>query len=125
MPEPMDRERFVAMLAERYPAVAADIDECSHGLLHLEMAALARAASAAVSNEDRAAVRGHFTFIDEVFRLGTPEVKNAVLVSYLEHLSFDGRHGKRIGAREMLSPQLRAELQSLEKYNAELFRRRG
>jgi hypothetical protein len=124
MAEPIDRERFITLLAERYPAIAADIDECARGLLHLEIAALARATEAAISDEDKAAVKGYFAFIGEVFRLATPEVRNAVLVSFLECLSFDGRHGKRIGARELLSPQVQAGLRGLEEYNAELFRRR-
>ena len=121
----VDREAFVAMLAEHYPAVTADIDECMHGLLHLEMGQLARAAQAAISDEDSSAVREHFQFIDEVYRGATPEVKNAVHVSYLEHLSFDGKHGKRIKAREMLPPGLQAALRGLETYNAELFVRKG
>ena len=41
MAEQIDRDRFIALLTERYPAVAADIDECARGLLHLEMGALA------------------------------------------------------------------------------------
>lgn len=124
MAEPIDRDRFVAMLTERYPAVAADIDECARGLLHLEVGTLARATQTAISSEDKAAVRSYFAFIGEVFRLATPEVKSAVFVSFLECLSFDGRHGNRIGAREMLSPQLQAGLRGLERYNAELFRRK-
>lgn len=124
MEEPIDRERFVAMLTKRFPAIAADIDKCARGQLHLEMGALARATQAAISEEDKAAVREYFAFIGEVFKLATPEVKNAVFVSLLECLSFDGRHGKRIGAREMLSPQLQAGLRELEEYNAKLFDRR-
>ena len=96
----VDRDAFVAMLAERYPSIAADIDESMSGLLHLEMGQLARAAQVAISDEDTVAVREHFRFIDEVYRRSTPEVKNAVHVSYLERLSFDGKHGKRIRARE-------------------------
>ena len=119
----VDREAFIVMLAERYPAVASDIDECARGLLHLEMGALARVAQAAISDEDTAAVREHFRFIGEIYRQATPEVKNAVHVSYLECLSFDGKHGMRIRAREMLSPELQAGLSGLEAYNAKLFGR--
>src|SRR4051812_45195912 len=119
----VDREAFLIMLAERYPVIAADHDEGAGGLLHMEMGALARAAQAAISDEDTAAVREHFRFIDEVYCRATPEVKNAVHVSYLERLGFDGRHGKRIKAREMLSPALQAGLRGLEGYNAELFGR--
>lgn len=121
----VDRDAFVAMLAERYPAVAADIDESMRGSLHLEMGQLAKAVQAAISDEEPEAVREHFRFIDEVYRRATPEVKNAVHVSYLERLSFDGKHGKRLKAREMLSPTLRAGLRGLETYNAELFGRKG
>lgn len=122
MSELIDQNRFMVMLTERYPAVAADIDDCARELLHLEMGTLARATQVAISHEDKVAVRGYFAFIGEVFRLATPEVKNAVFVSYLECLGFDGRHGTRIGARAMLSPQLQAGLRGLEEYNAELFR---
>lgn len=121
----IDRNEFVALLAVRYPAIAAGIDDCSRGLLHLEMATLARAVQAAISVEDATTVREHFRFIDEVYRRATPEMKNAVNVSYLEHLSFDGKHGKRIKARELLSPQLQDALRGLEAYNAELFRRKS
>jgi hypothetical protein len=119
----IDREAFIDMLSERYPLVAADIDESAQGLLHLEMGALARAAQIAISEEDMGAVREHFRFIGEVYRLATPEVKNAVHVSYLECLGFDGKHGKRIKARELLSAEMQAGLRGLEAYNAELFGR--
>lgn len=88
------------------------------------MGTLARATQAAISTEHKAAVRGYFAFIGDVFRLATTEVKNAVFVSFMKCLSFTGRHGKRIGARQMLSPQLQTGLRDLEAYNADLFRRK-
>lgn len=121
----IDREAFVAMLAQRYPAIAAGIDEGIRGLLHMEMGHLGIAAQAAITTENIAAVREHFRFIDEVYRRGTPEVKNAVHVSYLERLGFDGRHARRIKAREMLSPALQAGLCGLETHNAALLARKG
>ncbi len=63
MADMIDREAFIVMLTERYPAVAADIDDCARGLLHLEMGTLAGAAQAAIRDEDTAAVREHFRFI--------------------------------------------------------------
>lgn len=122
MAEVVDHPRFVAMLAERFPAVAADIDSCAEGLLHLEMGTFARATQKAISGEDVPTVKAHFAFVNEVYRQADPGVKNAVHVSYLERLSFDGRHGKKIRARELLSPLLRDALRRLEEYLAELFR---
>jgi hypothetical protein len=113
---PIDRERFIALLAERFPDVFADIDDCSQGLLHLEMGTLATATQAAIDNQDRDTVRWHFQFIDEVFRDAAPEVKNAVAVSYLEHLRFEGRKANATRARELLTPALRQALSDVEAF---------
>jgi hypothetical protein len=120
MPGKIDHATFIAMLTEQFPEVAADMDECSAGLLHPEMGTLARAAQAAISAEDVPLVRKHFQFIDEVYRRSTPEVENAVNVSYLESIGFDGRHANRIKARELLSPQLQTALRELEEYLAQI-----
>jgi hypothetical protein len=116
----VDHAAFIALLKDQFPEVAADIDECSAGLLHLEMGTLARATQAAISAEDVPLVRKHFKFIDEVYRQSTPEVENAVNVSYLECIGFDGRHARRIQARELLSQQLQTALRELEDYLAQI-----
>ena len=125
MAEQIDRDRFIALLTERFPEVAASIDECQRGLLHLEMATLARATQAAIDGQDRHTVRRHFQFIDEVFRQAAPDVENAVNVSYLENLRFEGRKAAPTKARELLTPRLRQALAELEEYLARLFRKGG
>jgi hypothetical protein len=121
MAELIDRDRFIALLTERFPEVAATIDDCSQGLLHLEMATLARATQAAIDEQDRDAVRRHFEFIDEVCRAAAPDVENAVNVSYLENLRFEGRKAGPTRARELLTPRLRQALTELETYLGRLF----
>jgi hypothetical protein len=121
MAEQIDRDRFIALLTERFPEIAATIDDCSQGLLHLEMAALRRATQAAIDEQDRDTVRRHFQFIDEVFRQAAPEVENAVNVSYLENLRFNGRKAGPTRARELLTPRLQQALAELEEYLARLF----
>ena len=64
MADQIDHGRFIVLLAERFPDVAAAIDDCSRGLLHLEMATLRRATQAAIDAGDRDTVRQHFQFID-------------------------------------------------------------
>ncbi len=117
----VDHARFAGILAERFPDIATSVDDCSRGLLHLEMGTLARATQAAISAEDVETVQRHFEFVDEIFRVAAPDVENAIYVSYLEHLAFDGRHGKRIRARELLSPCLRKALADLEEHLNTLF----
>jgi hypothetical protein len=120
MSERIDHPRFVAMLTARFPKVAAAIDDCSQGLLHLEMATLARATQAAIDNQDKATLVRHFEFVDEVFRDAAPDVENAVNVSYLENLRFEGRKAALTKARELLTPRLRQALIELEEYLARI-----
>lgn len=116
MNEAIDREHFVALLTERFPEVAAQIDESSQGLLHLEMATLARATQAAIDSQDKETVKRHFRFIDEVFRDAASDVENAVHVSYLENLRFEGRKAGPTKARALLPPRLQQALIKLEEY---------
>jgi hypothetical protein len=120
MSERIDHPRFIALLTDRFPEVAAAIDDCSQGLLHLEMATLARATQAAIDNQDNVTVFRHFQFVDEVFRDAAPDVENAVNVSYLEHLRFEGRKAAPTKARELLTPRLRQALIELDEYLARI-----
>lgn len=117
--------KFVELLKERFPAVAAEIDECDEGLLHLEMSALMRATNDAIRIGDVATVKAHFAFIDEVERFATGDVSNAVGASYLEHLLVDSRDGRFMKARGMLSPRLLAALETLEAFWVEIKRRKA
>ena len=118
----IDHGRFIALLTERFPQVMAEIDDCRQGLLHMEMAVLAHATQSAIDAGDRGTVRRHFEFVDEVFADATPEVENAVYVSYLVNLQFEGRKAGLIRARELLSPRLRQALAELEAYLAKIYR---
>jgi hypothetical protein len=123
MAERIDHSRFIALLKERFPEVAACIDDCSEGLLHLEMATLARATQDAIDRQDTETLRKHFVFVDELFREAAPDVENAVNVSYLENLRFEGRKADAINARELLPTRLRQALIELEEYLARIFGR--
>lgn len=63
----------------------------------------------------------HFKFIDEVLSDAAPDVANAVHVSYLENLRFEGRKASPTKARELLTPRLRDALAKLEEYLEGLF----
>ena len=108
----IDHAKFIAMLTERFPEIAALIDDCSEGLLHLEMATLARATQVAIDSNDKEAVRRHFVFVDDVFQDAASDVENAVNVSYLENLWFEDRNA----SRELLPPRLNKALAELEEY---------
>lgn len=110
------RTDFGGLLAERFPAVAAEIDDFERGLLHLEMAVLARATSRAIDLGDLQQVQAHVGFVDELFSDGGPALRNAVYVSYLENV-FLGSEGPRyVLVRPMLSERLQTALSELEEH---------
>lgn len=110
----IDHAAFVELLADQFPQIAAEIDDVSEGLLHLEMATLARATEAVIHAEDFSTVAAHIKFIDGIFRAAAPDVENAVCVSYLENAFLDASGLNQITARKMLTPILRKALQELE-----------
>jgi hypothetical protein len=121
MTEKIDHNRFISLLTQKFPEVVATIDDCAQGLLHLEMATLARSTQAAINCQDRETIRQHFEFIDVVFRNAASDVENAINVSYLENLYFEGRKAGPTDARRLLTPRLRQALEDLEKYLDQLF----
>jgi len=78
------------------------------------LAAFARATCRAIEQDVPGEVRTHFEFIDELFSNATPDLENAIYVSYLENV-FLGRSGDRYrSARGRLSPKLQKALIEME-----------
>ena len=111
----IDHAAFVALLATELPDVAAEIDEYSHGLLHCEMATVARCTTAAACAGDWAAVRRHLAFVDRVHRAADPDVDNAVYVSYMECLPLWGVEGDPPELRGLLPVGLAGVLWDMER----------
>lgn len=112
-----DCAKFERLLAERFPEVAARIDDIERGILHLEMEVLARATLQAIDAGDVPQFQSHLNFIDELLSSsGAGELENAIYVSYLESV-FLGQEDERYKqARRMLSPRLEAALSELEEH---------
>jgi hypothetical protein len=101
------QRRFEELLANRFPAIAGRISEIERGLLHLEMAAFARATRTAIDGGDLKEVALHLAFIDELFRDAAPDLENVFL----------GRDDERYrSVRSTLSDPLQAALVDLEEH---------
>jgi hypothetical protein len=110
------QRRFEELLANRFPAIAGRISEIERGLLHLEMAAFARATCTAIDGGNLKEVAVHLAFIDELFRDAAPDLENAIYVSYLENV-FLGRDDEPYrSVRSTLSDPLQAALVDLEEH---------
>jgi hypothetical protein len=112
----IDRAEFVRRLGERFPAVAAQIDETDRGLLHLEMAVLARATSAAIEAKNDASVAELLSFAEEILGAADSSVENAIYVSFLENVFLGETRPGYVAHRERLSPRLAKGLAALEQH---------
>ena len=114
----VDSNGLMAALRQQFPELLEEFDdECMKGLLHLEVAVLSRAAQDAISNHDNVRLQKCFDFADWAFRGGDADVRNAIAVSFLEHLSFkDTKKRSRSWAFSMLSQTLQSEFKSLLRY---------
>lgn len=111
-----DRCDFERLLAERFPDIAAEIDDIERGLLHLEMAVLARATCKAIQNGDSAQAQAHLAFVDELMSGAGPDLENAVYVSYLENVFLGSEDPRFVSARGILSKRLHDALIELEEH---------
>ena len=89
----IDREKMVELLIEEFPEIEEDItDETWAGLVHLEASSFARHTQKTVDNRDEAQLKKCYAIARRLVLEGDDSVKNAMHVSYLEHLNL--RDGK-------------------------------
>lgn len=106
-----------AQLHQEYPELRDELeDECFQGV-HLQLSCLMRATQAAISDGDRDFLQRAFAFADKSLRLGHASVKNAIAVSFLEHLTFsDTKKSRRSWALGMMTPLLQQEYRDVVAY---------
>jgi hypothetical protein len=82
----MNHAAFDRLLTAEFPEAASELDAKDRALLHIEMAAVARATSRAIESGDAAEIARHFTVMETVLSSAAADVENAVYVSYLENV---------------------------------------
>ena len=122
----LSEAKFCTQLHEEFPELRDELeDECFQGL-HLQLSCLMRATQAAISGGDRKLLKRAFAFAHNSLRLGDPTVKNAIAVSFLEHLTFsDTKKRRRSWAFDMMTPLLQQEYRAVMAYLAALHDRQS
>ena len=110
---------FRSTLIETFPEMEADVRD-EDGLLHLEMSVFSRFTQNAIDTSDVQLLDRYFEFADNLFRNADDAVKNAVYVSYLEHLNCTDGKSKRAWALKRMSPTLLAGFNDINEYNARI-----
>jgi hypothetical protein len=112
--ELIDHARLLQMLTDDFPEVPHAFNECVKGLLHCEMGVFARLTDEAIGKGRYDQVTRYFDFVDRVRRRATPEVENAIDVSYIEYFALDELTEQRYHALKRLAPPLRQVLLEID-----------
>ncbi len=97
---------FAALAVAEFPELRADVeDEVNRGLVHCEVGALAQFVQAAKARADWSTYQRAVQFVDGLLSEADPALENALYVSFLEHIDFNGVNGRR--AWSHLSERLR------------------
>jgi hypothetical protein len=119
--KPIGREEFLHRVLARFPQLRGPLeDEIIRGLLHLEMGTFSRLCEDAIDAGQWNDVDACFRLVDEVWAHASPDLDNALYVSFIEHLDFSTPNGRV--AFERLPAKLRAAHEELEKHFAALAR---
>jgi len=110
-------EDFSRKALAEFPELAEDFEEWAE-LLHLKMGAFARITQAAMGEGDWEKYDRCVRLVDELLGRTSPDLENALNVSYLEHLDFDGPRGPE--AWDPLTSQLQAGWQEMRQYLEDL-----
>jgi hypothetical protein len=113
MSKAIHRSEFVRRLKLEVPE-AVEALRGYRDNLSMEMLAFLVMTQEAMERGDLDLVRRCFRLADSVFVHGNRQVRNSLLVSFLEHLDFSGPHGRK--AEELLTSALRLEREAVLSY---------
>ena len=119
MIQPYSADDFRRLALERFPELREEFEDYA-GLLHLQMAAFARHTQQAKGDADWDTYEKCIALADELWQRPSHDLLNALNVSFLENLDFDGPRGPV--AWEYLSPGLKLGWRSMQRYLEDLTR---
>ena len=110
---------FRQLALEAFPELREEFEDFA-GLLHVQMGAFARRTQQAKGAADWESYAHCIALIDRLWTRPDDELLNAINVSFLENVDFDGPRGPV--AWRYLSPGLKLAWQNMQRYLEELAR---
>jgi hypothetical protein len=119
MTQPLSADDFRRLALERFPELREEFADFA-GLLHVQMGAFARRTQQAKGTADWDTYQQCIALADELWQRPSEELLNALNVSFLENLDFEGPRGPV--AWEYLSPGLKLGWRTMQRYLEEVAR---
>ena len=116
-----DNSTTVEYIESRFPAISKDLhDGVIDGLLHPQMGEFSHMAQDAIDRLDEDLWREVTDVFLVLWRDCTPEVTNALNVSFLEHLQFNDGKKTRSWAYKVMPQPMRKAWNDMYEYNRKL-----
>jgi len=119
MTQPFTADDFRHLALEAFPELREEFEDYS-GLLHIQMGAFARRAQRAKGQADWDSYARCIAIVERLWQRPDHAVLNAINVSFLEHIDFDGPRGSTAWGH--LSPGLKLAWQNMQRYLQDLAR---
>jgi hypothetical protein len=104
---------FYRLVTQTFPELQAELDE-DRELLHVQMGTFARFTERAKDRGDWSIYQQCIALADALWQAPDPALLNALNVSYLESLTFDGPRGDTAWGH--MTPSLRIAWQEMQAY---------
>ncbi len=116
-----DKNTSIEHIVARFPHLLKDLhDDTCEGLLHVQMGFFSQWAQTSIDAGDKQAWKQITEVFMELWHGCTPDVKNALNVSFLEHLNFDDDEERRSWAYTAMPQEMRKAWHEMEEYNRKL-----
>lgn len=116
-----DHVKTIQLIEDRFPELSEELhDEICDNLLHPQIAVFSRFAQSVIDDANSELWNSVSQTFWEVWKDCTPEVTNALNVSFLEHLNFSDAKKKRSWAYVAMHPAMRKAWDEMEAYNRKL-----
>lgn len=116
-----DSSTSIDYIESRFPAIAEDLrDEVISGLLHPQMGEFSRLAQSAIDSGDADLWQEVTETFIHIWQNCTPDVINALNVSFLEHLQFNDGKRDRSWAYKAMPQLMRKAWDEMYEYNRKI-----
>jgi hypothetical protein len=117
----MDANDFRNLVLREFPTLRPDFDEWDD-LLHMQVSEFSRFTQSAIETRSCEVVSKCFELAEAALDNGDDYVRNAIYVSYLEHLDFRSDAGKQ--SAELMPGKLKQGREDILDYNKQLLGRK-
>ena len=109
----------IDQIEKAFPEISEEIRE-DEGLLHLQIGEFSHLAQAFIDNENTISFSKMCELFESLFNSASPELENALNVSFLEHLNFKDGKKNRKWAYNAMPPKMKKAWEKMQDYNSKI-----